>query len=143
MEAKVQTLRLKMPTGSGDPIAPEVSGGPWASVADERRHRPRLRLQLPVHLYPVAGEDPVVSLTQDISSNGFLCLTARTFDPGESLVCTIDCPSNGFGDFNKPFVILCRIKVVRCEHDAETGSYRTACRIEDYRCNYTKEANAA
>ena len=132
-----------MPTGSGDPIAPEASDGVWANAADERRRRRRLRLQLPVHFHPAPGEAPIVSTTQDISSKGFLCLTSRTFDPGESLECTIDCPSNGFGDSNRPFVILCRIKVVRCEHDPKTGSYRTACRIEDYRCNYTKEATAA
>jgi hypothetical protein len=112
-------------------------GDPGPGEKDERRRRHRLRLQLPVHFQPGKDQAPVASTTRDISSDGFLCLTPRPFEKGESLVCTITWPSHLRGMLNKPLVIRCDITVVRCEHDEESGLYRTACHIQEFECNHS------
>lgn len=100
----------------------------------DRRRRQRMRLQLPVHLQS-GDQAPIDSITRDISTDGFLCLTPRPFTKGEALVCLIAWPSHGRGVPDKPFVLRCHARVVRCEHDLDTGLYRTAYHIEDYECN--------
>lgn len=101
----------------------------------ERRRRQRVRLQLSVRLQPGKDQGAIDSITRDISSDGFLCLTPRPFEKGEFLVCCIAWPSHGRTGQDKPFALRCNARVVRCEHDPETGFYRTAYRIEDYECN--------
>ena len=101
----------------------------------ERRRRPRLRLQLLVHLHPGKDQTRIDSITSDISTDGFLCRTPRPFEKGRFVVCMIVWPSHGRGVLDTPLILRCNARVVRCEHDPDTGLYRTAFRIQDYECS--------
>ena len=133
----------RMCSASADPILTFREGECGSGAVDERRRRPRVRLQLPVSLHPGKNEAPFACTTRDISSDGFLCLTPRAFEAGETLTCVISCPSNAHGSTDRPFLIRSRIRVVRCEEDPDSGLYRTACRIEDYDCNHLSMAASA
>jgi hypothetical protein len=127
-----------MPSGSASSLLPARVGEQF-SATDERRRRPRLRLQLPVTLHSGSAE-ALNTVTRDISSEGFLCITARAFHPGEGAVCVIDCPSNAPDE--RPIQIQCCVRILRCELESDTGLYRTACYIKSYRCTPVYEPNA-
>jgi len=110
---------------------------------NERRRRHRLRLQLSVRFEQGGDLSGIDCTTRDISSDGFLCLTPRAFEKGETVVCVITWPTYGRGGPNAPFVMRCRARVVRCEYDEGNSLYRTACRIEEYECNHLRKDTAA
>ncbi len=103
---------------------------------DERRRRSRIRVNLRVQFQPGKDRASFESTTHDISSDGFYCLTPTAFNPGDALACQITCPSHAPDNLNKPFVIKCDIRVVRCRQDTSTGLFGTACRIEEYSCSH-------
>ena len=97
-----------------------------------------MRLQLLVHLHPGKDQTRIDSITSDISTDGFLCLTPIPFEKGKLLVCMIAWPSHGRGVLDKLLVLGCDARVVRCEQDPDTGLYWTAFRIEDYECDHLR-----
>jgi hypothetical protein len=102
------------------------------SVQAERRRRARVCVHWPVLLFPNRiGEDAVETITQNLSSRGFYCLSSKPFTVGELLLCTLQIPTN---DLNAGEGHLeCRVRVVRVETKASEDEYGIACRMEDYR----------
>ena len=102
------------------------------SVRAERRGRARVRVHWPILLFPnQVGEDAVQTITQNLSSHGFYCLSRRPFTVGELLLCTLQIPTNGLGAGESH--LECQVRVVRVENNASEGQYGIACRMEDYR----------
>jgi hypothetical protein len=96
----------------------------------ERRKRTRIALHWPVYLYRDPGYPSVESMTENLTSNGFYCVTKEPFQPGEHLECLIAIPEGAFSYAAAPIRLQCRVKVVRVE--SQTGSFGLGCAIEDY-----------
>lgn len=102
------------------------------SVHAERRSSGRVSVHWPVFLYPnKSGEDAVQTITENLSSQGFYCLSRKPFSVGELLLCTLQIPMNDFGAGASH--LECQVRVVRVEKDAPADQYGIGCRIEDYR----------
>ncbi len=71
------------------------------------------------------------TITQDLSSRGFYCLSKKQFAVGDLLRCTLRIPTNDPG--GRESHLECRVLVVRVEENAADGQYGIACRTEDYR----------
>jgi hypothetical protein len=98
----------------------------------ERRRRTRARVHWPVLLFPrQQGENTVETITQNLSSQGFYCLSSVHFSVGEWLLCTLQVLTNDPG--GRKSRLECRAQVVRVEHNAADGQYGIACRTGDYR----------
>lgn len=102
-----------------------------ASNHVERRRRARSSVQWPVQLFRNAGDGTVVeTITRNLSSCGFYCLSERAFEVGESLFCAMRIPLNGAeGPEGR---LECRVIVVRVEEKLESDLYGIACATEDY-----------
>lgn len=99
------------------------------AASGDRRRRERVVLHWPVRLFPT--EKPVVeTATENISSEGFFCITKKPFKPGERLLCEIVIPLESFGSPEPPILLRCHVTVKRVEdiHDA----FGLGCHIEDY-----------
>jgi hypothetical protein len=127
--------RFMVPVNPLEVLAPSV-GHDNPDIAQsapaERRRRVRSRVHWPVLLFRNhTGEDTVETITQDLSSNGFYCLSKKPFAVGELLLCTLQIPTN---DPNgRQGHLERRVLVVRVEENAADGQYGIACRTEDYR----------
>jgi PilZ domain len=127
MVGKVLSKTSLMPQRSA-PTAVDV-----ATVNDfhhaDRRRRTRWRVQWPIQFRGGPG-GPVDTLTHDLSSDGFYCLTDAPFVPGEVRLCTLSVPANHPDDLTRRIPLRCRVRVVRVE--AEGGMFGIGCSIEDY-----------
>ncbi len=104
-----------------------------ASNVPDRRRRPRLKLACPVRLYRLDETSWIDTTTEDISCEGFFCVTSRIFSPRETLECELLIPSEQFCQPGENEVILhCRAEVVRIEPKADSKAYGMACRLMDY-----------
>src|ERR1035438_2655922 len=105
----------------------ENSGAPV-----ERRKRVRTRLHWPVLLFRERGSDAIESVTRDLSSSGFFCLTRVRLSEGEKLVCSIKIPTHDPQGKHLERLLQCRVEVLRVVAQESSDSYGMACRIEDY-----------
>ena len=99
----------------------------------ERRKRVRTRLHWPVLMfrgYP--GSDVVESVTCDLSSSGFYCLSQLRLTEGEQLVCSIRIPTHDPHGKHLERTLECRVRVTRVVPQESADSFGVACRIEDY-----------
>lgn len=103
-------------------------------VSAERRKRIRTSVHWPVLLFLGDHNAPstVESVTEDLSSTGFYCLSRTPLRLGEYLSCTLRIPSNDPSGKSVERHLQCRVIVVRILPDAADGQYGIACRIEDY-----------
>src|SRR5579863_3321387 len=99
-------------------------------ATQERRKRKRISLRWPIHLYRDENAPSIDSTTENLTSNGFYCVSKEPFRVGEQLECTIDIPSGAFGYADAPVRLQCRVKVVRIED--QTDRFGLGCYIEDY-----------
>jgi PilZ domain len=95
---------------------------------NERRRRTRAALRWTVYLKRPAQEEEVRAETRDLSSQGFFCLSPRTFEPGEILRCTIVLPPSG--EEGESRTLSGRATVLRVEPGQHL--FGIACRLEDY-----------
>src|SRR5215471_5296102 len=95
---------------------------------DERRKRKRVAVHWPVRLFEPIGRKSVESTTENLSSEGFYCLSSRTFKIGERLRCEIVIPEATLG-LDGPIVLECHVTVRRVE-DLELW-FGLGCHIED------------
>jgi len=97
----------------------------------ERRKRVRAKVYWPVLLFRDDVAEAIESVTRDLSSIGFYCLSPRPFAVDESLVCVLKVPMHAPMGEERTVTIECRARVVRTE---EMGNNRfgIGCRIEDY-----------
>ena len=99
----------------------------------ERRQRARNDLHWSVLLFRNRPAGVVESLTQDLSSSGFYCVTNVAFTPGERVVCTLKIPTHDPTGKHLQRRLECKVRVVRVEPRGPDGLFGLACQIEDYR----------
>ena len=98
----------------------------------ERRRRARSHVHWAVLLFRDHGGDVVESLTRNLSSNGFYCLSEVAFTPGERLICALKIPSHDPKGKHLEQRLECRVRVLRVEPHNPEGMVGLACQIEDY-----------
>jgi hypothetical protein len=103
----------------------------------ERRKRARTRVHWPVLFFRNQAAEAVESLTQDLSSGGFYCLSKTPFASGEGLRCTLKIPTHDPGGKERERTLECKVRVTRVEVAAREEFYGIACQIEDYRFTHT------
>ncbi len=99
--------------------------------ANDRRGRARLALQCPVQLSRAGNGAMLRSVTRDISSAGFYCISSEWIAPGERLDCMVAIPIPIGGFPEERLCLQCRAEVVRVDPLGE-GAAGIACRIVDY-----------
>ena len=87
----------------------------------------------PVLFFRDHAADAVESVTRNLSSGGFYCLSRLPFACGEPLICALKVPAHDPMGTERILALECRVRVVRCEPAAAEGFFGIACRIEDYR----------
>jgi len=96
----------------------------------DRRKRKRVGLRWPVRLFRRQEMRSVESTTENITSNGFYCVSREPFRLGERLECIIVVPSGSYGYSEAPICLQCRVRVTRVEDQQE--GFGLGCWIEDY-----------
>jgi hypothetical protein len=77
---------------------------------------------------------PVIeTVTRDVSSEGFHCLSRVPLIAHETVGCSLTIPSLHPERAEAPMVLECQVRVVRIDPPDEQGYFGIACRIEDYR----------
>jgi|SRR5690348_3881123 PilZ domain-containing protein len=99
-------------------------------ISEERRKRRRVALRWPVRLFRNTESQSVASTTENLTSNGFYCVSSQPFETGERLECIIAIPGGSFGYAESPITLQCRVHVTRVE-DLQKG-FGLGCYIEDY-----------
>jgi hypothetical protein len=102
-------------------------------TSEERRRRPRLSLGLPLVLRRPGTETVVEARTENVSSEGFYCLTADEFSPDELLDCEISLPGDQVSSVPEDGLRLsCQVRVVRVVPIGMQQGFGVACHVEDY-----------
>lgn len=97
---------------------------------EERRKRKRIALRWPVRLFRDPAAPSIDTTTENLTSNGFYCISKEPFQMGERLECIIAIPSGSFG-YNESLIRLqCRVRVARVEEKRD--GFGLGCYIEDY-----------
>ena len=108
-----------------------------AAAVAERRKRVRTRLYWPVLLFRDGiGTTNIESVTRDLSSSGFYCMTRVQLLEGERLVCSIKIPTHDPHGKNLERTLECRVRVVRVVPQESSDLFGVACRIEDYHLSH-------
>lgn len=97
---------------------------------EERRKRKRIALHWPVRLFRDQAAPSVESTTENLTSNGFYCISKERFGLGERLECIIAIPAGSFGYNESPIRLQCRVRVARVE--GQEDGFGLGCYIEDY-----------
>ena len=104
-----------------------------AGVVLERRKRARTRLHWPVLMFRNRpGSDAIESVTVDLSTSGFFCLTRVQLAEGEKLVCSIKIPTHDPHGKRLERMLECGVQVLRVVPQESSDAFGVACRIEDY-----------
>jgi PilZ domain len=115
------------------------------SEAQERRRRPRLTLACPVRLFRIGYESRVETKTENISCEGFFCITESFFSPHEKLDCELVLTNEDTRPMvDEAIIIRCRAEVVRVERHNENSAFGVGCRFADYtlECQPLDQASA-
>src|SRR5260370_4885550 len=108
----------------------------------ERRKRARNQLHWSLLLFSNQAADAVESLTRDLSSSGFYCITGVAFTPGERLICTLRVPTH---DPNRKLLeqrLECKVRVVRVEPQRAEAMFALAGQIDDYHFSQVRTERA-
>jgi hypothetical protein len=106
----------------------------------ERRKRVRTTVHWPLLIFRSDAAEGIESTTLNLSSTGFFCLSRMSFDPGESLFCTLRVPSHDPEGRERLWILECRVRVRRAEPAAGDGLFGVACELEDYRLLASQQA---
>jgi hypothetical protein len=98
------------------------------ALSGDHRNRQRVALHWPVRLLRQHGGASVESITENLSSEGFYCISTKPFKTGERLRCEIVIP-DALG-LDVPIVLECHITVQRVEY--QRSGFGLGCHIEDY-----------
>jgi hypothetical protein len=101
-------------------------------LPSERRKRARNHLHWSLLLFRNQAAEAVESLTRDLSSSGFYCVTDLAFTPGERLICTLKVPTHDPNGKHLEQRLECKVRVMRVEPQGAEGTFGLACQIEDY-----------
>jgi hypothetical protein len=99
-------------------------------MPEERRKRKRVALHWPVRLFSRLTGTSSESTTENLTSNGFYCISSERFALGDRVDCIIAIPMGSFSDSRAPICLQCRVRVMRVE-DQRDG-FGLGCHIEDY-----------
>lgn len=99
----------------------------------DRRRRPRLRLTYPLRLHRPGDTSQIETKTEDISCEGFFCITDHMFSPREFLECELVILGAELREpLERDMVLRCRAEVVRVVPRAGETVFGVACRLADY-----------
>ena len=100
----------------------------------ERRRRVRLHVKWPVCIWTPKTSAPVETITTDLSSDGFHCLSPLPLEPNEIVTCALTIPEipNRAGNRRRR-VLECQVRVVRLEPPNKDGDFGLGCQIENFR----------
>jgi len=98
----------------------------------ERRRRFRARVHWPVQFHWRDDSESLVTETQDLSSDGFYCLSRTVFAPGEIVDCTLQVPAHSPQVPGGTLLVRCRVRIVRVDGPDTEGLFGMGCHIEDY-----------
>lgn len=114
------------------PVIQKTRGG--SPKIMERRHRVRLQVRWPVSIWAPNSSAPVETVTTDLSSDGFHCLSPMPLQPDSILACALTIPETSNHAANgKCRVLECQIRVIRLEAPNKDGDFGLGCRIENFR----------
>src|SRR6476659_6231255 len=99
-------------------------------VSEERRKRKRVALHWPIRLFRSQTAASVESTTENLTSNGFYCVSREPFELGERLECIIAIPAGSFSSKGSAICLQCRVRVTRVENQSD--GFGLGCYIEDY-----------
>jgi hypothetical protein len=101
--------------------------------ASDRRGRPRFKLAYPVRLWQSGQATRVETKTEDLSCEGFFCVSERAFAAHETLECELVISGDNPGQpVERDMVLRCRAEVVRVVPLGSRGLCGVACRFADY-----------
>lgn len=118
-------------TAESSPPHTDARSVVYSTLERERRRWPRAPLSWRVQLFS-STEKVVESMTRDLSSDGFYCLSPVPFPISERLVCILSMPAHDPHSKHRDLPLHCRVRVVRIDAGGEEGMVGIACRIEDY-----------
>lgn len=99
----------------------------------ERRQRQRLRLAYPLRIHLPGEPVWVETKTEDLSSEGFFCVSERPFSLHQFLDCELVIAAE---ELDRPvgnsLVLRCRAQVVRVVRNGHEGPYGLAFHLEDF-----------
>ena len=96
----------------------------------ERRKYERLPLRLPVRF--INERAPATSFTENISSEGFYCVSPGLFTPGDRLEVELFLPAHNPGHGEKTVRLKCQAQVVRIDSTWLGHGFGIGCRIDAY-----------
>src|SRR5712692_689135 len=97
----------------------------------ERRKKNRMALRWPVFLNRIGDTRSIESKTENLSSQGFYCISTEPFAPGERLECVLSSPPADWDD-DATLRLLCLVQVMRVEAMGLDSSFGLAVKIEDF-----------
>lgn len=110
-------------------LLPKVVTG----LAPDRRRRPRLRLAYPIRLRQPGKEARVEATTEDLSCEGFFCISEQEFSPRQTLECELVISTDKPGEATDlDMVLRFQAEVVRVVPQGSGHAFGVACRFADY-----------
>jgi hypothetical protein len=97
----------------------------------DRRQRRRTPVRWSLALLRNSGSPAIETVTDNLSSAGFYCLSPAPLTPGETLHCVLRVPAYDPGDQERHISLECAAVEVRAEA-APDGYFGVACRIVEY-----------
>jgi hypothetical protein len=110
---------------------PKETGVHDSVFQPERRKRTRTSVHWPVRLLRDRAAKSIGTVTQNLSSSGFYCLSPAPLTPGELLICILTLPTYDPRSEERRVSLECQALVIRAEAIPD-GSFGIACHIEDY-----------
>jgi len=107
----------------------------------ERRRWVRTRLHWHVQFFGLGETGNVETTTQNLSSQGFYCISPVPSVPGERFICTLKVPAHQPDSADRLLSMECQVRILRV--DPAEGSYGFACQIEEYQFLHKSSAMSA
>jgi hypothetical protein len=107
------------------------SAAPSSIPFRDRRKTPRLPLACRVFLKRPGDESAIATETEDISCQGFYCISELPFAPHEKLECKLMIRSGAPGD-SIDLILQGVVEVIRVVASAKVRGFGIACRLESY-----------
>jgi hypothetical protein len=99
----------------------------------ERRKRGRVKLNCTVALWDPSDGTVIQTQTENISCDGFYCLSTEPFNPGTKLEATLELPNRFWsGKQGKQVALHCNVYVIRVDSKGPQPIFGVACHIENY-----------
>lgn len=100
-------------------------------AGDDRRRMQRMPLRWRVLLTRASGKQGVVETeTENLSSQGFYCISEEPFGVGERLCCVFSPPARSFGHAGPAMLMRCIAEVMRSEPRGVGAGL--GCRINEF-----------